>query len=161
MHISKSLRSLWFSIAVVGLTALTSGRAQASEAFPGALQEAADMQCVPLCTMCHISNPGSAGTWSKLLGVAVKTNGTKPGDAESLKAAFAKYKQTAAPVTLERIRTGREPEFGADVCGPTYGCAVHVAKQAAAPPDFSGPLLAVGAMVAAGILRRRRKSNGS
>jgi MYXO-CTERM domain-containing protein len=146
---------------VVGLAALWSTRAHASEVFPGALQEAADMQCVPVCTMCHTGTPGIT-TWTmKPLPVALMgTHLVKIGDTDSLKAAYKVFAATADPAMLADIKAGREPGSRADVCGPTYGCGAHVAKEAAAPRDFTGPLWIVGAMVVGGILRRRRKPNG-
>ena len=61
------------------------------------------------------------------------------------------------PADAAKVQKGIEPKTNVDVCGPTYGCAVHVAKEAAAPRDFTGPLWALGVIVTAGILRRRRK----
>jgi MYXO-CTERM domain-containing protein len=167
----QSVRNL---LGLVGLACVTlwEAPAAASEVFPGALQEAADMQCVPLCTMCHTSNPGTATTWPfKLLPKALNTqtkmvNGTpvrilKQGNADSLKEAYAAYAKTASAAELADIKAGREPETHADVCGPTYGCGAHVARQAAAPRDFTGALWVVGAVVAGGLLRRRRRPNAA
>ena len=166
MNTSNSVRSLWLGVALVGITSLSSAPARASEVFPGALQEAADMQCVPLCTMCHTSNPGNAQTWSakKLPGaLATATNAQmeailKPGDAASLRAAYAVYAANPDNAgNVANIKKGIDPQYLTNVCGPTYGCAVRIEKEAAAPRDFSGPLWIVGAVVAGGILRRRRK----
>jgi len=154
------MRTTTFPTLVLALAMLRSTTAHASEVFPGALQEAADMQCVPVCLMCHTSNPGTATTWTKPLAVALFSRGMRKGDTDSLKAAFKAYAADPAnAAAIADIKAGREPSAHADVCGPTYGCAVHVAKEAAAPRDFTGPLWAVGAMVAAGLLRRRRKPN--
>jgi hypothetical protein len=70
--------------ALLGVAALWSTPAHASEVFPGALQEAADMQCVPVCLMCHTTNPGTVGTWTKPLGVAMFAAGARKGDTDSL-----------------------------------------------------------------------------
>jgi len=143
---------------VLGLTALWSTQARASEVFPGALQEAADMDCVPVCTMCHLGTPGLT-TWTQPLGLALKGRGLKQRDTDSLKAAYSAYAKdpTTPAAALANVKAGRDPVTGADVCGPTYGCGAHVAKEAAAPRDFTGPLWVVGAMVASVLLRRRRK----
>ncbi len=126
------------------------------------------MQCVPLCTMCHTSNPGNNATWqkkmlplaldsqSKMVG-GVPTKIVKAGDAASLKEAYKQYAATADKAILDKIQKGQQPQTGEDVCGPTYGCAVRVEKEAAAPRDFTGPLWIVGAVMAGGILRRRRR----
>jgi MYXO-CTERM domain-containing protein len=170
MQTSRNVRSLVLGIVVVGGVALLPARATASEVFPGAIQEAANMQCVPLCTLCHTSNPGNAATWQqKMLPLALAGEADaqmkailKPGDAASLKAAFAAYaKDPTHTANIANIQKGIDPQYGGDICGPTYGCAVHVAKEAAAPRDFTGPLWIVGAVVAGGVLRRRRRKTNA
>jgi hypothetical protein len=124
------------------------------------------MQCVPVCTMCHDRNPGSEGTWTskqlpKALFSTVKmVNGMEvrvleKRNADSLKEAFAIYAKTADPAVLEKIRTGHEPGTNENVCGPTYGCGAHVAKDGATSRDWSGPLWIIGAVVTSALLRRR------
>jgi MYXO-CTERM domain-containing protein len=153
MHSPKSFRRLLSRISLAGLVLLTAGSALARPEVPGQIQAVADMQCVPLCTLCHTTNPGEATNWSKELAgplymsIKAETDITKA------------YNDWAAanPAKAAALKLGKEPGTGQDICGPTYGCAVHVAKEAAAPRDFTGPLWAVGAMVTAGLLRRRRK----
>ena len=173
MQTSQFLRNLWLGVATLGVVVISTGEAHASPVFPGALQEAANMECVPLCTMCHASNPGTALSWvAKEVGRQVKSaaypNGMpilKAGDEESLKAAFKVYAASLAAdpmgaAKLARIQKGIEPISGEDVCGPTYGCAIPmIAKQPARPRDYTAALWVVGAMVVGGILRRRRKTN--
>ena len=146
------------AVLVLSVIGFGSTPAIASEVFPGALQEAADMQCVPVCLMCHTSNPGNASTWTKPLALALFGKGMRKGDTASLKTAYKAYAADPAnAAAIADIKAGREPGAHVDVCSPIYGCTVHVAKEAAAPRDFTGPLWAVGAMVVAGLLRRRRK----
>jgi hypothetical protein len=57
---------------------------------------------------------------------------------------------------LMALQNGIDPETGDSLCGPTYGCGAHVAKKLPSS-DFTGPLFALGAVIAGGILRRRRK----
>lgn len=169
MQNSQSFRSLWLGVAALGLVAVSSGEAHASPVFPGALQEAANMECVPLCTMCHAANPGTANTWSaKLVGRGVKSVPTadgmglvlKAGDEDSLKAAYQVWAKGQDAATLSKIQKGIEPMTGEDVCGPTYGCAIPmIAKQPARPRDYTAALWVVSAMVVGGILRRRRKTS--
>jgi hypothetical protein len=174
MQTSLSFRSLWLGVAVLGLVAVSSREAHASPVFPGALQEAADMECVPLCTMCHTVNPGTAGTWTQPVGIGVKgatVPGSNPpipilkiGDEESLKAAFKVYSTSPGvdAATLAKIKQGIEPKSGQNVCGPIYGCAIPlVAKHPARSRDYTAALWVVSAMVVGGILRRRRKTNAS
>lgn len=154
MQTTNSLRRFIAGISFVGAVLLTSGFAAARPEAPGELQDAAGMKCVPLCTMCHQTNPGNATNWTKLLGR------TLYGDIKAerdIKASYASWAQTN-PQGAERVKNGQEPETGVDVCGPTYGCAVRIEKEAAAPRDFGGPLFVVGAVVLGGLLRRRRKT---
>lgn len=119
------------------------------------------MQCVPVCLMCHTTNPGTATTWTKPLALGLFARNMRKGDTASLMAAYKAYAADPAnAAAVADIQAGREPGEHLDVCGPTYGCGVHVAKEAAAPRDFTGPLWVVGAVVAGGLLRRRRKPHG-
>jgi len=153
MPFSKSFRRQLSRIALTGVVLLTTGSAWARPEVPGKLQAAANMQCVPLCTMCHQTNPGEKSNWTmKPLGVALLGPITAQTDIKPAYDAWAAMNPDGAA----KVSKGIEPLSGLDVCGPTYGCAVHVAKEAAAPRDFSGPLWVVGAMVLGGILRRRK-----
>ena len=157
MPFTKSFRHV-LRVSLTGLVLLTAGSALARPEVPGQLQAAANMQCVPLCTMCHSGNPGTKPNWdpaNKPLGLALSAPITTQSD---IKPAYDGWAMMN-PVDAAKVQKGIEPKSGADVCGPTYGCAVHVAKEAAAPHDFAGPLWALGAVIAGGILRRRRKPN--
>jgi len=132
--------------------------AQAEEEFPGALQEAAGMECVPTCLMCHTSNPGTAATWTtKALPLALNsTNKLKPkaGDVEAFKVAFAEYAATH-PTEVAAIKAGRDPQTGQDVCSPSYGCGATFARS----PSGKAPASAAGVLSLAAALwlaRRRR-----
>jgi MYXO-CTERM domain-containing protein len=155
MLFTKSFRRL-SRISLAGLVLLTAGSALARPEAPGQLQEAANMQCVPLCTMCHSGNPGTLSNWDpagRPVGLALNVPISSQTDIKPAYNAWA----MANLADAAKVQKGIEPRSGADVCGPTYGCAVHVAKEAAAPRDFTGPLFALGAVIAGGILRRRRK----
>jgi MYXO-CTERM domain-containing protein len=155
MNSLTSFHRLFSSVALSGLMLLTSGSVLARPEIPGQIQAVADMQCVPLCTLCHATNPGEKTNWSKPLGAALYAPINMQEDITTAYKAWA----AANPAKAADLKLGKEPGSGLDICGPTYGCAVHVAKEAAAPRDFTGPLWAVGAMVTAGLLRRRRKSS--
>jgi len=155
MHPSKSIRRFLASIPLAGIVVLAASSAAARPEAPGELQAAANMQCVPLCTMCHTTNPGQVNNWvaTRSLVQALVT----PIKAEAdIKPAYGAWAQMN-PALASLVQRGIEPTSGADVCGPTYGCAVRVEKEAAAPRDFSGPLWVVGAVVAGAVLRRRRR----
>jgi MYXO-CTERM domain-containing protein len=153
MHSPKSFRRLLSGLSLVGLVLLTAGSALARPEIPGQIQAVADMQCVPLCTLCHATNPGEATNFTKELAAPLVGPIKAQTDITDAYKAWA----AANPTKAAGLKLGKEPGTGEDICGPTYGCAVHVAKEAAAPRDFTGPLWAVGAMVTAGLLRRRRK----
>lgn len=148
---------------VLGLAALWSAPARASEEFPGAIQEAANMPCVPQCALCHGVNPGTADTYmNKDLGQALffANGGILPHDAAKLKASYVTYSMNAMnAANVTALKNGVDPETGDSLCGPSYGCGAHVAKKAP-PSDLAAPLWVLGAVVA-GALLRRRKSHAS
>ena len=162
MTLPNRMRKLVLGIASLGAASLWPSLATAEETFPAAIGEAANMPCAPTCTLCHTSNPGRADTWpGKKFGFFIGTHGVVKGaTAADVKMAFNAYKATAATdpavaTALMALQNGVDPETGESLCGPTYGCGAHVAKKAP-PTDFSAPLWVVGAIVAGGILRRRR-----
>jgi hypothetical protein len=135
--------------------------AYASPEFPGAILEAADMKCVPVCTLCHTSNPGTATTWQmKALPLALAGHGAEEGDADSLKRAWNAYMNDAmVPLATRQavaaaVKAGKD-QSGVDVCGPTYGCGAHIAQHAPAR-DSTTPLWILGAAIVGGLLRRRK-----
>jgi MYXO-CTERM domain-containing protein len=157
MLFTKSFRRM-SRISLAGLVLLTAGSALARPEAPGQLQEAANMQCVPLCTMCHSGNPGTKANWDPAGRPLALTLNAPISSQTDIKPAYDMWAMMN-PADADKVRRGIEPRSGADVCGPTYGCAVHIAKEAAAPRDFTGPLFALGAMIVGGILRRRRRSS--
>lgn len=150
---------LFSRISIAALVLLTSGSALARPEAPGWLMEAAGMECVPLCTMCHLTNPGVADNWAqKPLGAALFAPINAQTDIKPTYNAWA----LMYPMEAAKVKAGIEPKTGEDVCGPTYGCAVPmVAKHPARPRDYTAAIWVVGAMVVGGILRRRRKTNAS
>ena len=149
----NSFRSGCVCLAIVG-GVLDASPARAEPEFPGAIFDAADMKCVPTCTLCHTTNPGTATTWqAKMLGPTLVGAGLKAGEPDSMNAAFKAYAAIHA-TEVAKIKQGIDPQTGANVCGPTYGCGAHIARQT--PNDNLSPLFIVGAMVVGGLLRRRR-----
>jgi hypothetical protein len=147
------------SALILCLVASWSTLGHAEQEFPGALQEAADMECVPTCLMCHDVNPGTASTYNKPLAGALLSTGKfkrGAGDAEGLKEAWNSYASNpmnAANVAL--IKQGIEPRDKVDVCGPVYGCGATFARQRAG----SAPAAVAGIFVLISMLwlaRRRR-----
>lgn len=160
MPASKPLRALLLT-AITGALGLLSGSALAEPEFPGALQEAAGMSCVPLCTMCHLTNPGQAGNYVRPLAGGLMQNGLVIGDPNSIKVAWGAYKvkfpEQAAKV-VKGISPGFAPADDQNVCGPIYGCAVASAKPVKATPDYTGVIWAAGAVLVGAVLRRRKKA---
>jgi MYXO-CTERM domain-containing protein len=154
---------------VAGALLLTQAPAHASEEFPAALQEAAGMPCTPSCVVCHGKVPGDATSFAvrKLSQDVFLVPFPDPGAAgvPVVKSNFAAY-AAKAPTdpniarVVAALKDGIDPETGDSLCGPAYGCGAHVARKAP-PTDFSAPLWALGAVIAGGILRRRRKPSAS
>jgi len=141
------------SIAVV----LSAASAFARPEIPGQLQEVAGMKCVPLCTMCHLSNPGdvsNVGGSTKPLAGALLAPIASQRDLTPFWNAYAQ----AHPTEAGLVRDGKEPSSGQDVCGPIYGCAVHVEKETTWQRDYTAPLIALGAMALGALVRRRKRS---
>lgn len=148
---------LFSRISIAALVLLTSGSALARPEAPGWLVDAAGMECVPQCTMCHLTNPGTISNWSTK---PVGQNLFAPIKAEAdIKPAYTAW-AAANPAAAALVKKGIEPSTGEDVCAPTYGCSVPmVAKEPARPRDYTAGIWVVGAMLVGGILRRRRKTN--
>ncbi len=149
----------------IGLgAALLSAPAAAREIYPGALADAANMDCIPQCTLCHTTNPGTATTWSPkalpraLVGKAIDP----PASTEGLANAWRRY--AADPVNaaaVAAVKAGRDPEYGGSVCGPSYGCGARVAQRPARRNDYEVVLWTSGAVLAFAstrLLRRRRSA---
>jgi len=155
----KSAKSVVSLLVAIGAATLLPSPARASQEFPEAIQEAAGMPCAPSCKLCHGKPVGDLASFTaKALSVALISQGFAPAahDTNFVKQAFAKYK--ADPNNAEQVQAlveGTDPETGEALCGPTYGCGAHVAKQAP-PADLAAPLWVVGAMVVGGLLRRRK-----
>lgn len=143
-------------IALSTAAELTTAVAAARPEAPGELQQAAGMKCVPLCTMCHTSNPG----------VRSNVDPNKPvanallipiASQSDITPAWNTYAQ-ANPAAAALVKDGKEPSTGQDVCGPIYGCAVHVENEATWQRDYTAPIVALGAIALAAFVRRRKRS---
>lgn len=157
-HSWNSIRLLLSGVTLC-LATCWSTAASAEEEFPGALQEAADMECVPTCLMCHSVNPGTANTYTKPLAGALLATGEfkrGAGDADGLKRAWQSYASNPAnAMNVALIKQGIEPGAKENVCGPVYGCGATFARQRAG----SAPAAVAGIFVLVSMLwlaRRRR-----
>jgi hypothetical protein len=129
--------------------------AHAEQEFPGALTDAAEMECVPTCLMCHGVNPGTAGTWTakplgRALGAPLAAR-AGAGDVDAFKAAWASYAADPAnAASVDAIKRGREPGSMQDVCGPRYGCGASFTRatpKGSLSPDIAAICLALFASV--------------
>ena len=162
MRSSKSLRNLVLCLVALSGVALSPALARASQEFPGAIQEAAGMPCVPDCKLCHGVSPGTEDTWpntplGQKLGLQA---GVMPHDAASLKAAFAVVKADPAnKAIVDALARGEDPKAGGDICTPSYGCGATIArKPARRSPDAAAAVAGALALFAGLLLMRRRRS---
>ncbi len=165
MQIYDTSRSWLMRAALAGVVLLAPLRARASEQFPAAIQEAAQMPCTPSCTLCHGVDPGTASTYmNKKLGKTLFFFNNKvvgPGDSNALKVNYEAYKATAEGAAVDAdLKLGIDPETKVDLCSGannvTYGCGAHVAAKAP-PTDASVLLWIAGAMALGALVRRSRK----
>lgn len=167
MPTPNSASGLFAGLIVAGALLLVPAPAQASEVFPAALQEAAGMPCTPSCVVCHGKVPGDIGSFTAR---ALSRNLSAPlppagvAGVPTLKSNFAAYAAKAATDpevarVVAALKDGVDPETGDSLCGPSYGCGAHVAKKAP-PTDLAAPLWFFGAVLAGGLLRRRRATAG-
>lgn len=167
MTTSNSAQGFFAGLFVAGALLLVPASAHASDVFPAALQEAAGMPCTPSCVVCHGKVPGDLPSFRAR---KLSQNITNPLPAAgtagvpTLKSNFATYAATATTDpevarVVAALKDGIDPETGDSLCGPSYGCGAHVAKKAP-PTDLAAPLWVLGAVVAGGLLRRRKSSAG-
>lgn len=153
------------SIAIAIATVVTP--AHASEEFPEAIREAAAMPCTPSCVICHGVDPGTSTTFTtRQLGRTLFSYGLPAHEAAKLKANYAEYQRTGAAIkdtTVDLAAAARvdaslkralDPETGADVCIPTYGCGAHLANHAP-PRDAWSAIWIVGALALGALVRRQ------
>lgn len=139
------------------------GVASASPAFPTALREAAGLDCTPVCSVCHTTDPGTSGTASKPFALAMRDAGLEAGDESTVASAFEVLDPDGDGV----------PEFeGGDTSGAAgatgttafpcqaevkYGCGVT--SSAPQTPSGTAYLLLAGLLALGVSLRRRLVGN--
>jgi hypothetical protein len=139
--------------------ALVSTSAAAREIYPGAIAEAADMACIPQCTLCHTSNPGTASTWqAKQLPKALLPSINPPATDAGMKAAWAAYAANPVNATaVAAVKAGEDPEYGGNVCNPSYGCGARMARRSERRNDHEVVLWGLLAVLGAAAARSRRR----
>jgi MYXO-CTERM domain-containing protein len=148
------------AIVLLGVTS-----ASASPEFPAELKEAAGMDCKPACTICHTTNPGSAGTADQSFAIAMVDAGLLPGKPDTVAKAFDNLGDVDSDgdetsdvdeLTAEGASDPSAPGVGAPCAAEVrYGCAAGAESSA---PRNLGTLLwpLLLAAVGLGVWARRR-----
>lgn len=135
--------------------------ASASPAFPYALRDAADLECTPVCSVCHTVDPGTRGTATKPFATAMVEAGLRVGDESSVAPAFEVLDPDGDGVPeFEGGEASTVEDFFPCQAEVKYGCGVSP-KTTSPSSSGSAHLLWVG-LFALGIgLRRRIFGDGS
>jgi hypothetical protein len=163
MRPSKFLRPLVVALAGLGAVALSPARARASQEFPGAIQEAANMPCVPDCKLCHGVSPGTDGTWQNTyLGLSLYSAGARRHDTAKLKAAFKTFASASSTnatnaAYVAALGRGEDPQHGGDICTPTYGCGATLAHQPTQRSPEPAAVVAASLALLTGLFLMRRR----
>lgn len=136
--------------------------ASARPEYPGYVQEAVGMQCVPSCTLCHTDPAGGADKlntqYANFYGAALQH------DSPTYDASVALAGDTDGDgkSDFDELKAGENPtqSGSAPVCNPIeYGCGVRAAPLQP-ESDFAPKAWLVGTLALAGIarLQLRRRS---
>lgn len=151
----SSLRSLSHASLVLAfglMGSLWAIEAEASQAFPSAIEKALNMPCPPLCTTCHATPAGGVGTVTKPFGISAKLAGATLFDVAKLEQALVAMAGKAdsdgdGAFDTAELAEGNDPNSkgAARICGPNYGCGAHVSRT---PPSHDGTALVFAGSVA-------------
>ncbi len=175
---------------ISSLAALTAGLATlavatstvASPEFPAKLQEELDMECAPVCTLCHQDMSGGLGTLNDGFGDVISRAGLFAKDTSSVAPALKVLEDptTADPPftavqcppdgtspcdtdedgvpDVTELREGTNPnQKGGELCLVKYGCGARVEPRGPARPDGAASLLAALTMMALWVRARRNR----
>jgi hypothetical protein len=134
--------------------------AWASSNYPGELQAAVGVDCLPTCTVCHETAGGGSGTVIQDFGIAMMERGlTGGGNTDALTTAFDTLTADGVDsdgdgtADADELANGEDPnpdgEPFCDVVQPEYGCF----NTSASPASLLGVL---GGLLAVGVARRKR-----
>ncbi|HMJ16227.1 MAG TPA: hypothetical protein VK524_32660 [Polyangiaceae bacterium] len=145
--------SLSFAGAVAVALSLMSARAQASETYPAAVQEALGLACAPACVLCHTRPEGGIGTYNAQFGTTIRATNIGIRNPGGIAAALACIENGVdepsaescpygssdpAPDSdgdgtpdIEELRNAENPSStsGGSFCGATYGCGASIAPK--------------------------------
>jgi hypothetical protein len=139
-----------------------SGAASASDSFPEALVEAAEMgDCTPGCSVCHRDNNGGPGTAIKKFASAMVVEGLRQKQPETVKPAVEALRTKNSDVDddmkfdIDELAAGQDPNVPTplSVCLPTYGFGCAVTRVS--PPGLDLALLGSAALLV--FMRRRSR----
>ena len=129
--------------------------AHASPAFPGEVQAALGMPCVPQCTLCHLDTNGGKGTIVRPFGQAMMAVGLESKRPELVAAALDTLEQASTDsdgdgfLDVEELREGKNPnQPGEGVLCATYGCGMRASSPAGSRPAATLFFLIASAFVA-------------
>jgi hypothetical protein len=156
-------KTLLFGIALIAVLALPD-EARASATYPAALAAAANMPCVPPCTICHANNSGGIGTAIKPFATSMKGAGLMPKDDSLIPPALDNLKSQKIDsdgdgvIDVEELAAGDDPNTkgAGNICGgPTYGCGARIEPRGEL--DGGAAVLALATAAALLALGRRRR----
>jgi hypothetical protein len=151
-------------VAVAALALAWSGRAAATQDFPGVVKDTLELPAITVdppqgCRLCHETDEGGAALRS--FGKLMQQYGVKPYDEGSLKIALAQL-NLDEPRLIDDIRAGRDPNDDtngqANLHQPEYGCSVSDARGAGSSPTPFAALVGLAIAAVASIRRSRRGS---
>lgn len=180
MRPSSPVLTLLSALVIFGAAA----RVDASESYPGVMQEELDMPCAPPCTVCHQSNQGGVGTIKPdSFGAAVLDRGLRFRDDACIPEVLAAVESGAmgnacegmldtssgtavdsdqdGTSDVQELREGTDPNGSANasLCALTYGCGARIAPEPRASrwPWLSAASLGLVAWGASRWQRRRTR----
>jgi MYXO-CTERM domain-containing protein len=139
--------------------------AQASPAFPGAIQSKLSMTSAPSCALCHEGGKVGLGTVTTGFGRAMMTRGLKAGDVAALNAALDRMvadkvdSDGDGTLDVDELEAGKDPNgttlAAANAPPVEYGCGGATVARTQGPTVAPWALLALG-----GVLLARRRRHG-
>lgn len=162
---ASTLRSRSWGLAALAFFA-TGGwaaGAEASPTFPARIQQTLEMACAPPCTLCHRDQQGGFGTVVQPFGSEMLASGLGARDPDFIPTALAELESSGVDSDgdgtgdVEQLRQGENPNGGAALCGPTYGCFATVAS---AREFTANPFPSCTAIVLVLVLAARRGRRG-
>ena len=155
---------------VAGLAVMFSTRtAEASDTFPGEIQELLSLDCTPACILCHTTPDGGVGTMREPFGTYMREKGAFTLGVDVALAAAVQENHDAdddGANDVAEIEANTNPNVADTPDNPSdpicseaeYGCGARIAPaRGSAPADKGWSLLAALGVVVL-LLRQRRRA---